>query len=562
MGLARTYAIALMGVTGHLVEVEAHIGGGLPATILVGLPDTAVREARDRVRAALVNSQLGWPGHKITVGLSPASLPKHGSGFDLAIDKLCHTYGMGQDQDEYVAYYRKSKGRAGIARQRAATEALVSQRGGRIIRGYTDTDRTAYQAPGEAPPKRKDFDALIAHLAAVPGLKLAAWHADRLLRNGPDTERVINTCAAGDHLVITARGGDYDLGTATGRKRIRNDAIDAQYEVDHAIERITAQKAEARAEGRWLGGRRPFGWQPDPEAPGGLALDEAEHAAIADAAAAVLKGTTTGRVARQWNDAGTLTATRSRWTPNEVRRVLTRESNWAPPPARWPPLVDADTHRALRGILLDPARRTTPGPEVAHLLSGIARCGMCWEPMNASSTKRETSRLVYRCRNGIAGREGDHVARSLPALDAYVTETVIAWFELNGHRFLAAPAASPLPALQGQRDAVDLAMKSSNDLRRQGLLTDAEFAAERRDHQARAAQLDALIAAARSAGQLADMAVNPRQAWESRDLGQKRAVIRKACEIVVIPQAKGRPKGWKPGQPYLDPDAVKFGWKR
>ena len=85
MGLARTYAVALSGVAGHLVEVEAHIGGGLPATILVGLPDTAVREARDRVRAALVNSRLGWPGHKITVGLSPASLPKHGSGFDLAI---------------------------------------------------------------------------------------------------------------------------------------------------------------------------------------------------------------------------------------------------------------------------------------------------------------------------------------------------------------------------------------------------------------------------------------------------------------------------------------------
>jgi magnesium chelatase family protein len=85
MGLARTYAVALTGVAGHLVEVEAYIGGGLPATILVGLPDTAVREARDRVRAALVNSKLGWPGRKITVGLSPASLPKHGSGFDLAI---------------------------------------------------------------------------------------------------------------------------------------------------------------------------------------------------------------------------------------------------------------------------------------------------------------------------------------------------------------------------------------------------------------------------------------------------------------------------------------------
>lgn len=85
MGLARTHAVALTGVVGHLVEVEAYIGGGLPTTILVGLPDTAVREARDRVRAAIVNSKLGWPGRRITVGLSPASLPKHGSGFDLAI---------------------------------------------------------------------------------------------------------------------------------------------------------------------------------------------------------------------------------------------------------------------------------------------------------------------------------------------------------------------------------------------------------------------------------------------------------------------------------------------
>src|SRR5215472_7989446 len=85
MGLARTYAIALAGVIGHLVEVEAHLSSGMPATILVGLPDTAVREARDRVRAALINSGLDWPGRRITVGLSPASLPKQGSAFDLAI---------------------------------------------------------------------------------------------------------------------------------------------------------------------------------------------------------------------------------------------------------------------------------------------------------------------------------------------------------------------------------------------------------------------------------------------------------------------------------------------
>jgi magnesium chelatase family protein len=85
MALARTYSVALVGVKGHLIEVEADITNGLPATILVGLPDTALREARDRIRAAILNSGEKWPQKKITVGLSPAALPKRGSGFDLAI---------------------------------------------------------------------------------------------------------------------------------------------------------------------------------------------------------------------------------------------------------------------------------------------------------------------------------------------------------------------------------------------------------------------------------------------------------------------------------------------
>ena len=85
MTLARAYSVALVGVQGHLIEVEADIASGLPATILVGLPDTALREARDRIRAAIVNSGESWPAAKITVGLSPAALPKRGSGFDLAI---------------------------------------------------------------------------------------------------------------------------------------------------------------------------------------------------------------------------------------------------------------------------------------------------------------------------------------------------------------------------------------------------------------------------------------------------------------------------------------------
>jgi magnesium chelatase family protein len=83
--LARTSSVALVGVTGQVVEIEVDIANGLVGMILVGLPDTALREARDRIHAAIVNSGERWPQRKITVGLSPASLPKRGSWFDLAI---------------------------------------------------------------------------------------------------------------------------------------------------------------------------------------------------------------------------------------------------------------------------------------------------------------------------------------------------------------------------------------------------------------------------------------------------------------------------------------------
>src|SRR5260370_13240014 len=83
MPVARTHSIALVGVEGHPVEIEVDIENGLPGLLLVGLPDTALREARDRIRAAIINSGEHWPQHRVTVGLSPASLPMRGSGFDL-----------------------------------------------------------------------------------------------------------------------------------------------------------------------------------------------------------------------------------------------------------------------------------------------------------------------------------------------------------------------------------------------------------------------------------------------------------------------------------------------
>ncbi|SHM33065.1 YifB family Mg chelatase-like AAA ATPase [Cryptosporangium aurantiacum] len=84
-GFARALAVGLHGVHGWVVEVEAHLAQGLPGLVITGLPDAAVSQARDRVRAAVLNSGQRWPDQRITVGLGPAWLPKHGTNFDLAV---------------------------------------------------------------------------------------------------------------------------------------------------------------------------------------------------------------------------------------------------------------------------------------------------------------------------------------------------------------------------------------------------------------------------------------------------------------------------------------------
>lgn len=85
MALGRAFSVAVTGVDGQLVEIEADLGQGLPGVHLVGLPDAALQESRDRVRAAVANSGEQWPSRRVTLALSPATLPKVGSVYDLAL---------------------------------------------------------------------------------------------------------------------------------------------------------------------------------------------------------------------------------------------------------------------------------------------------------------------------------------------------------------------------------------------------------------------------------------------------------------------------------------------
>lgn len=82
---ASTRSVTLDGLNGRPIEIEVDISNGLPGTVVVGLPDTTVNEARDRCRSAVVNSGTSWPDQRVTINLAPSTLPKSGSHYDLAI---------------------------------------------------------------------------------------------------------------------------------------------------------------------------------------------------------------------------------------------------------------------------------------------------------------------------------------------------------------------------------------------------------------------------------------------------------------------------------------------
>ena len=102
--IAKVQSYALSGLEGVCVTVEADISKGLPSYEMVGLPDTAVKESKERVRSAIKNSGLEFPTHRVTVNFAPASVKKEGSAFDLpvAVSLLLANGVLEADAKEYI----------------------------------------------------------------------------------------------------------------------------------------------------------------------------------------------------------------------------------------------------------------------------------------------------------------------------------------------------------------------------------------------------------------------------------------------------------------------------
>ena len=217
MSLAVLHSRALAGASAPEVIVEAHLANGLPSFTMVGLPEAEVREARDRVRAAIQNARFEFPARRITVNLAPADLPKEGGRFDLPI-ALGILAASGQIPSAQLGQYEFAGElsltgelrpvRGALAVTAAVAAAAVASGGAQ--RTFVLPSASASEAaliPGTRVLSAASLLAVCAHLAGQEALPEAAAPATVDEPRYPDMAEVKGQVAGKRALEIAAAGG-------------------------------------------------------------------------------------------------------------------------------------------------------------------------------------------------------------------------------------------------------------------------------------------------------------------------------------------------------------------
>ncbi len=336
----------------------------------------------------------------------------------------------------YARISRDTKEGQGVDRQEADCRALAKKLGWEVAAVYIDNDVSAYS--GRIRPEYR------AMLDAIRGGEIdavLAWHTDRLHRRLVDLEEFVNVVEAHKTRVATCTAGEnIDLSTASGRMVARTLGNMAQFEIDHARERMQRAKKQMAAHGKYRGGPRPYGYKK-----GGLEIEEREAQVIRESIKHILAGRSLAAVARELNARGEKTSSGRPWTYAGLKDVLIRPRNagllaHGDPsrpeggglrlkfeivgPAEWPAIITEDEWRSIYALLSDQSRRRLHSNETKWLGSGIYICGICGgrlRPAPYGGTAKSggrTRKYLYRC------TESAHLTIACEKTDDYVREVV------------------------------------------------------------------------------------------------------------------------------------------
>jgi DNA invertase Pin-like site-specific DNA recombinase len=461
-----------------------------------------------------------------------------------------------------VIYCRISQDREGaglgIERQEADCRALADQLGWTVVAVHADNDLSAYTGK-----PRPGYQQLLADLRAGAADAVICWHTDRLHRRPVELEEYIAVCEPRGVPTMTVKAGPVDLATPSGRMVARQLGAVARYEVEHMVERQQRARLQAASDGRWPGGRRPYGYQPD-----GVTVDQAEADVVQWAASQVLAGVSLTAICADLNRRGLQTSTGRAWQPTELRRMLVRPRNaglmvhrgQVIGPAGWPAILDEGTWRGIVAVLSDPARRTNPGGGRRWLLSGLAVCGVCGGPVFATSSGRRRHKPVYTCRGS------RHVVRDAAEVDQFVEAVILERLSRPDARELLVPdrQAADTAALHLRDAALAERLVELGRLYGDGTIDAPQLQAATASIRTQREQITAELAAASRGSVLAGVvdAPDPAKVWVVLDLSRRRAIIDTLASVTILPARKGRRPGWRAGESYFDPATVRIEPKR
>ena len=391
---------------------------------------------------------------------------------------------------------------------------------------------------------RPGWRQVLTDLGTGAATAVLAEDLDRVARDPRDIEDLIDAVAGcGGHarslsgsLTLTDGGSSDQLAMARVMVTMAaKSSADTSRRVADSRERLAGQS--------YQGGRRPFGYRPDPDAPAGaktLLADEAEAGVIRQAAADILdRGISLKAIARGLREAGMPTVTGTAWTASTLRDVLSKPAvaglasyRGELRPAPWPAILDRDQWERLTGLF--DSRKTGTSPEPRWLLSGYATCGPCGAVVKCTGS---AARRAYTC------TAHGHVRRAAAAVDKYVAFHVIERMSRDDADVVLLPPPRPdvnARALRAEAKRLDAKAKRLTAMFTDDVITDAQFASGTKDIRARLATIAAQLTASSQPDPLPEFRKGEPadEVWEAMSLPRRRAVVRELMTVTILPAAR------------------------